>query len=125
MEILSIIALLAIIVSLIADRRKTWSRVKKGSVMFVKILPAIVSVLILVSIILYLLPNELIVKYLGEDAGFTGYVFAAFAGSIALIPGFIAYPLVGILLKTGVSYPVIVVFITTSIMVGILTFPLK
>lgn len=125
MEILSIIALLAIIASLIADKRKTWIGVKKGLVMFVKILPAIVSVLILVSIILYLMPNELIVKYLGEDAGFTGYVFAAIAGSIALIPGFIAYPLAGILLKTGVSYPVIAVFITTLMMVGILTLPIE
>lgn len=125
MKILTIIALLAIIASLIADRRKTWTGIKKGSVMFVKILPAIVSVLILVSIILYLLPNELIVKYLGEDAGFTGYVFAALAGSIALIPGFIAYPLAGILLKTGVSYPVIAVFITTLMMVGILTLPIE
>lgn len=125
MEILSIIALLAIIASLIADKRKTWTGIKKGLVMFVKILPAIVSVLILVSIILYLIPNESIVKYLGEDAGFTGYVFAAIAGSIALIPGFIAYPLAGILLKTGVSYPVIAVFITTLMMVGILTLPIE
>jgi uncharacterized membrane protein YraQ (UPF0718 family) len=124
-KILTIIALLAIIVSLIADRRKTWTGIKKGSVMFVKIFPAIVSVLVLVSIILYLLPNELIVNYLGEDAGFTSYVFAALAGSIALIPGFIAYPLSGILLKTGVSYPVIAVFITTLMMVGILTFPIE
>ncbi|MGZ2369603.1 hypothetical protein ACXR6G_07435 [Ancylomarina sp. YFZ004] len=125
MEILTIIAVIAIIASLIADRRKTWIGIKKGLVMFVKILPSIVSVLILVSVLLHLLPNELIVEYLGEDAGFTGYVFAAIAGSIALIPGFIAYPLAGILVKTGVSYPVIAVFITTLMMVGILTLPVE
>lgn len=125
MEILAIIAAIAIIASLIADLRKTWNGMKKGLVMFVKILPAILSVLILVSIFLYLIPNELIVEYLGEDAGLTGYVFAAIAGSIALIPGFIAYPLAGILVKTGVSYPVIAVFITTLMMVGILTLPVE
>lgn len=125
MEILIIIAVISIIASFIADRNKTWIGIKKGILMFLKILPAIVSVLILVSIILYLLPNELIVKYLGKDAGFTGYVFAAIAGSIALIPGFIAYPLSGILVKSGVSYPVIAVFITTLMMVGILTLPVE
>lgn len=125
MEILTIIAAIAIIASLIADRRKTWKGMKKGLTMFVKILPAILSVLILVSIFLYMLPNEIIVKYLGKDAGLTGYVFAAIAGSIALIPGFIAYPLAGILVKTGVSYPVIAVFITTLMMVGILTLPVE
>ncbi|NOQ27603.1 MAG: hypothetical protein GQ564_19745 [Bacteroidales bacterium] len=125
MEILTIIAVIAIIASLIADRHKTWKGIKKGLVMFLKILPAILSVLILVSILLYFLPNELIVEYLGEDAGLTAYVFAAIAGSIALIPGFIAYPLAGILVKTGVSYPVIAVFITTLMMVGILTLPVE
>lgn len=125
MKILTIIAVVAIIASLIADRNKTWVGIKKGTLMFVKILPSILSVLILVSIVLNFLPNELIVKYLGEDAGFTGYVFAAMAGSIALIPGFIAYPLSGILVNTGVSYPVIAVFITTLMMVGILTLPIE
>lgn len=125
MEILTILAAIAIIASLIADRRKTWKGMKIGLTMFVKILPAILSVLILVSIFLYMLPNEIIVTYLGKDAGLTGYVFAAIAGSIALIPGFIAYPLAGILVKTGVSYPVIAVFITTLMMVGILTLPVE
>ena len=125
MEILTITAIIAIFTSLITDKRKTWKGIKNGLVMFVKIIPAIISVLVLVSVTLYLLPNELIIKYLGEDAGYTGYVFAAIAGSIALIPGFIAYPLAGLLVRTGVSYPVIAVFITTLMMVGILTLPVE
>ncbi len=125
MEILIIIAAIAIIASLVADRRKTWEGAKRGLLMFVKISPAILSVLILVSIVLFLVPNEIIVKYLGEDAGLAGYLFAAVAGSVALIPGFIAYPLAGVLVKTGVGYPVIAVFITTLMMVGILTLPVE
>jgi uncharacterized membrane protein YraQ (UPF0718 family) len=125
MEILTITAIIAIFTSLITDKHKTWKGIKNGLVMFAKIIPAIISVLVLVSVTLYLLPNELIIKYLGEDAGYTGYVFAAIAGSIALIPGFIAYPLAGLLVRTGVSYPVIAVFITTLMMVGILTLPVE
>lgn len=125
MEILTIIAAIAIVGSLIADRRKTWEGMKSGLLIFLRILPAILSVLILVSVVLYLLPNEIVVEYLGEDAGITGYLFAAVAGSVALIPGFIAYPLAGVLVKTGVSYPVIAVFITTLMMVGVLTLPIE
>ncbi len=125
MEILTIIAVIAIIVSFIANRHKTWTGIKKGLVMFVKILPAILSVLILISIVLSLLPNELILEYLGEGAGVTGFLFAAIAGSVALIPGFIAYPLSGMLVSTGVSYPVIAVFITTLMMVGVMTLPVE
>ncbi len=125
MEILILIALIALVVSFIADRRKTWQGISKGLVMFVSILPAIVAVLILVSVALYFLPQELIVKHLGQEAGLTGYLLAAMIGSISLIPGFIAYPLAGILVNTGVSYPVIAVFITTLMMVGILTLPVE
>lgn len=93
--------------------------------MLVRILPSILSVLILVSVVLYFLPNEVIVRYLGEESGFSGYVLAALGGSVALIPGFIAYPLAGLLVRTGVSYPVIAVFITTLMMVGVLTLPVE
>lgn len=125
MTILLIIAGICLILSLIADRKKTWLGIKKGLKMFLNISPVIISVLILVSVILFLLPNEVIVKYLGKEAGFSGYFFAAILGSVALIPGFIAYPLAGILVKNGVSYPVIAVFVTTLMMVGILTFPIE
>jgi len=125
MTILLIITGICLIISYIADRNKTWKGIKKGLKMFLNILPVIFSVIILISVVLSLLPNELIVHYLGKDAGFMGYVFGALIGSIALIPGFIAYPLAGILVKNGVSYPVIAVFITTLMMVGILTLPIE
>jgi uncharacterized membrane protein YraQ (UPF0718 family) len=125
MQLLTVIAVLALLFSLIADRKKTFEGVKKGLIMLIRILPSILSVLILVSVVLYFLPNEVIVRYLGEEAGFSGYVLAALGGSVALIPGFIAYPLAGLLVRTGVSYPVIAVFITTLMMVGVLTLPVE
>jgi len=125
MEILTAIALMALMASLLADRKKTWIGIIKGLMMFLRLLPAILVVLILVSVLLFIVPNDLIVKYLGENAGFTGYLVAAIVGSIALMPGFIAYPLAGILVHSGVSYPVIAVFITTLMMVGVLTLPVE
>ena len=53
------------------------------------------------------------------------YVVAAAVGSVALIPGLVAYPMSGMLVSSGVSYPVIAVFITTLMMVGIVTLPLE
>jgi len=46
-------------------------------------------------------------------------------GSIALVPGFIAYPLAGVLQKNGASTPVLAAFITSLMMVGVLTLPLE
>ena len=93
--------------------------------MFLGILPMLLNVLILVSIVLYLVPKETLVKWLGANSGLAGYAIAAAVGSIALIPGFVAFPLAALLLKSGVGYAVTAVFITTLMMVGILTLPLE
>jgi len=125
MEVLTIIAVICTVISLVADRRKTWQGVSRGLIMFLNLLPAILMVLILVSISLFFLPEEFIRDNLGEEAGFGAFLLAALLGSVSLIPGFIAYPLSGMLVSGGVSYPVISVFITTLMMVGILTIPVE
>jgi uncharacterized membrane protein YraQ (UPF0718 family) len=67
----------------------------------------------------------LLVKYLGTKSGVWGFIISALVGSIALIPAFICYPLCSILLQNGVSYPIVSVFITTLMMVGIITLPVE
>jgi len=79
----------------------------------------------LVSVFLYLVPKETLSNLLGKNSGVTGFVIAALLGSVSLIPMYITYPLAGILLKSGVSYRVLAVFITTLMMVGVLTLPLE
>ncbi|OYT10773.1 MAG: hypothetical protein B6I18_07330 [Bacteroidetes bacterium 4572_112] len=113
------------IVSFVFDKQKTKKAVKKGVMMFMKILPTLLSVIIVVSVVLYLVSDELLIEYLGNEAGLGAYVSAAVIGSISIIPGFIAYPLASILLKTGVSFSVLSVFITTLKMVGVLTIPIE
>ncbi len=113
------------LISLVLDPQKTITGIKKGVLQFLKILPALLSVIIIISIVLHFISNELIAEYLGGSAGWQAYLAAAILGSVSLIPGFIAYPLAGILLKTGVSYAVLAVFITTLMMVGILTIPIE
>jgi uncharacterized membrane protein YraQ (UPF0718 family) len=125
MYLIFIVTALSLLLSLYFSRKKTVLGLKKGLSMFMNLLPVIVVVIILVSIVLYLLPNETIIHYFGKEAGVLGYVAAALIGSIALIPGFIAFPLAGVLVKSGVSYSVIAVFITTLMMVGFLSLPIE
>jgi len=81
--------------------------------------------LILVSIVLFLIPDKVITDYLGSNNKFIGVLLASFFGSITLMPGFIAFPLCGILLKKGVPYIVLAAFTTTLMMVGVLTYPIE
>ncbi|HUU65422.1 MAG TPA: permease [Dehalococcoidales bacterium] len=122
---LYIIAGLAVLASFLANRKKTLSALKIAAKRFVKILPAFLTMIILVSIVLFLIPDEVISKYLGGSNKFIGVIFASLFGSITLMPGFIAFPLAGILLKEGVAYIVLAAFTTTLMMVGVLTAPIE
>jgi uncharacterized membrane protein YraQ (UPF0718 family) len=124
-KLLSLFTAICLIISLIVNRQKTLTGVKKGAVMFLRLLPTLLLMLVLVSIVLYLIPEEKLLKYMGEGSGITGWATAALLGSVALIPGFIAYPLCGILVKSGVAYSIIAVFITTLMMTGFITLPVE
>jgi uncharacterized membrane protein YraQ (UPF0718 family) len=125
MKLLTVFTAVCLIASFIANRQKTWMGAKKGIIMFLKLLPVLLVMLTLVSMAFFLIPNETLVSYMGEGSGIKGWVIAASIGSVALIPGFIAYPLCGILIDSGVSYSVIAVFITTLMMTGFLTLPVE
>jgi uncharacterized membrane protein YraQ (UPF0718 family) len=125
MKLLAISTIFALVLSLFFDREKTMVGIKKGLKMFFNILPAFLNILIAVSIFLFLIPNETIVRYLGKETGFGGILVASLVGSVALIPGFVSYPLAAILLRQGASYSVVAAFVTTLMMVGVITFPLE
>ena len=116
---------LALLISVIIDRKKTTAAVKISYKKFVNILPAFLIMLIFVSLVLFFVPDKMISNYLGNNDKFTGIALASLFGSITLMPGFIAYPLCGILLEKGVSYMVLAAFSTTLMMVGILTYPIE
>jgi len=116
---------LAVAVSFITDRRKTAHAFKMAAKKFINILPDFLLMLTLVSLILYLLPDTVILKYLGTENLVRGLSTAALLGSITLLPGFIAFPLSGLLLHKGVTYMVLSAFTTTMMMVGVVTFPIE
>ena len=112
-------------ISLIASREKTLKAVKIAVRRLVNILPAFLTMLVLISVVLFLVPDSMISDYLGSNNRFVGVFFALFIGSIILMPGFIVFPLCGILLERGVQYMVLSAFTTTLMMVGVLTYPVE
>lgn len=125
MYYLYILTALALLVSFIANRHKTIKAIKIAIKKFIKILPSFLIMLVLVSIILTLIPNKVISKYLVNNNKYISLLLASFFGSITIMPGFIAFPLCGILLKKSVPYMVLSSFTTTLMMVGVLTFPIE
>jgi uncharacterized membrane protein YraQ (UPF0718 family) len=125
MYYLYIITGIALIVSLVVSREKTLRAVKMAVRRFVNILPVFIVMLVLVSVVLYLVPNESIRTYLGIENKYLAVFLASVIGSAILMPGFIAFPLAGVLLAEGVPYMVLSAFTTTLMMVGVLSFPVE
>lgn len=125
MKVLIVLTVVALLISFFADRQKTILGLKKAWKKFIKILMPLISVLMLVAVVLYLIPETLISKYLIDANKFLGIGIASLFGSITMMPGFIAFPLSGILRQNNVPYMVISAFTSTLMMVGVLTFPIE
>lgn len=123
--IFAAVAGISLLVSFILDRKKTLLALRRGGRLFLGIAPSFLNILVLVSMLLFLVPQELIIRCIGPHSGAFGFIIAAIIGSITLIPGFISYPISAALLSKGASYAVIAVFMTTLMMVGIVTLPLE
>jgi uncharacterized membrane protein YraQ (UPF0718 family) len=111
--------------SLVKDRAKTKKALLKGLKSLEGIMPQFITVLVLIAIMLTVLNADTIGRYLGAGTGAVGVLVAAALGSITLIPGFVAFQLAGELLKHGAGVLQIATFVSTLMMVGIITLPME
>jgi len=114
-----------LIFSFFTDRIKTKQSLLKAYQKFKFIALSFLVMLILVSIILYILPEGKIVNYLNNSHYIINIITAALVGSVTIMPGFVVFPLAGILKNSGILYTVIAAFTTTLMMVGFVTFPIE
>lgn len=114
-----------LLLSFFKDRQKTVMALRKAWKAFENILPQFLVVILLVSLLLSLLDHETILKIIGAESGWIGVVFASIVGAITLIPGFVAFPTAALLIGSGAGYMQIGAFISTLMMVGIVTLPVE
>jgi len=98
---------------------------KKAWKAFENILPQFLGVITLVGIMLAILNPETISGIIGNSSGWWGVTMASVIGAITLIPGFIAFPTAALLLKSGAGYMQIGAFISSLMMVGVVTLPVE
>ena len=111
--------------SFFKDREKTKMALKKAWKAFENILPQFLAILVIIGLAFAVLTPEMITKLLGANSGLWGVLAASVVGSITLIHGFVAFPLAAALLKNGAGYMQIAAFVSTLMMVGVVTVPLE
>lgn len=120
-----VVTLIWFIYSMIKDKKKTLSSMKKSKGMMGSMLPQIIGILFLIGLLLTFIPPEMIKTYLGGSNPMIATIVSALVGSITLIPAFVAFPLVGSMVDMGASVMPAVAFLTTLTMVGFVTFNLE
>lgn len=123
--ILYILTILLLILSFFKDRQKTKAALIKAWKSFENILPQFGTILLIIGIMLAILSPEIISGLIGQQSGWWGMIISSIIGSITLIPGFVAFPLASALLKNGAGFMQIAVFISTLMMVGLVTLPME
>jgi len=123
--ILYVLVLGLLLFSFSRDKLKTKIALKKAWKSFENILPQFMSILIIIGIMLAIANPETISGLIGRQSGWLGIVLASLIGSVTLIPGFVAFPLAAALLKSGAGLMQLAVFISTLMMVGIVTMPVE
>jgi uncharacterized membrane protein YraQ (UPF0718 family) len=123
--ILYALAIAGLGISFFKDRQKTKVALKKAWKSFENILPQILVVFLIIGFALAIFPPETIRKLLGAESGFLGVLGAAVIGSVTLMPGFVAFPLAAALLKSGAGYMQLAAFVSTLMMVGVVTIPIE
>jgi uncharacterized membrane protein YraQ (UPF0718 family) len=125
--IITIYTILAIclVLSFLKSKQKTFKAFKIAVKGFIKMVPSLLTILGIVGLILGILTPETISRLIGAEAGFLATGLAAFLGAITLIPSLVAFPLAGSLLRSGATIMTISAFITSLVMVGLVTAPME
>lgn len=112
-------------ISFAKDKQKTIKALKKAWKSFENIMPQFLTIVLLIGLTLAMVTPAQISQIMGKESGWTGTLMAAVIGAITLLPGFVAFPLAGSLLRNGAGYAQIAAFVSTLMTVGIITFPLE
>lgn len=119
------LALTLLGVSYYKDQTKTKKALKKAWKAFENILPEFLVVILFVGVLLALIQPETISNIIGEKSGFMGVILSSVIGAITLIPAFVAFPMASLLLEGGAGYMQIGAFVSSLMMVGIVTIPVE
>lgn len=119
------VTIILVLLSLYKDKAKTHKAMLKAWKALKNVLPQFLGMITMVGIMLALLNPMFISKIIGNTSGWWGVILSSILGAITLIPGFVAFPTSAMLLENGAGYMQIGAFISSLMMVGIMTYPVE
>ena len=107
------------------DKDKAIQSLKIAGKSFLRMLPMIFIIIIIIGLLLGFVPPEQISGFIGEQSGIIGILLVGAVGALMHIPALLSFPLAASLLENGASVSAVAAFITTLTMIGTVTLPLE
>ncbi|MCD6358809.1 MAG: permease [Dehalococcoidia bacterium] len=111
--------------ALVKNRTKAKQSLMVAIKSFVRILPTVLIIIVVISLLLAFAPPDQISRFIGDQSGFGGLLAIAVLGAVLYIPALLSFPLAASLLQSGAGVASVTAFITTLTMVGLATLPLE
>jgi uncharacterized membrane protein YraQ (UPF0718 family) len=120
---LAVIGLL--ILSFVKSRAKTRQSLQLALRSFMRTLPTVALVIIVIGVLMGFVSREVISSFVGEQSGIGGVLTIAVIGAFLYVPSLIAFPLAASFKNSGASIEAVAAFVTTLTMLGFLTLPVE
>jgi uncharacterized membrane protein YraQ (UPF0718 family) len=118
-------AVSALLIALYRDRERGINSLKRGLFSFVRILPTVLTIVVIIGLLLGFVPPDMLRQVVGDQSGIVGLFLTGTIGSVLHIPALVAFPLAASFQEMGASVSIVAVFITTLTMIGVVTLPLE
>lgn len=119
------LAAIGLLAAAATDGERAVRSVRRGLFAFVRILPIVLVIVVIIGLFLGFVPPETIQRVVGGQTGRLGILLTAVIGSVLHIPSIVAFPLAASFLELGASITITAVFITTLTVIGVVTLPLE
>jgi len=123
--VINLFALGCLAFALVKDRDKTRQSLMVAVKSFIRILPTVLIIIVVIGLLLAFAPSDQISRFIGDQSGFGGLLAIAALGAVLHIPALLSFPLAASLLQSGAGVAAVAAFITTLTMVGMVTLPLE
>lgn len=104
------ISLLCLMLIFIFNKDIGASAITSARSSFLQMLSVLPPIMLLLGLMDVWIPREILMKYMGDNSGFKGIFLALLLGSFAAGPMYAAFPFTAVLLKKGVRFSNVIIF---------------
>lgn len=108
--LLFLISLLILIIIILLNNELGFKSIQNTKSSFTQMITVLPPIMILLGLMDAWIPRETLMKYMGDKSGILGIFIAMVIGSIAAGPMYAAFPFTAVLIKKGVKFSNIIIF---------------